>query len=75
VTLLGLIVRKVIGGAVVIEVLFAIPGMGRFLVDSVVFKDSDAILGIVVVLAVGVVMINTLIEISYAFLDPRIRQA
>lgn len=74
-TNIGLQVAGLIGGAFVVEVLFAIPGMGRLLIDSVGLGDYNTVAAIVALVSVGYVLINTLIDVLYAVIDPRIRVA
>lgn len=63
----------IISGAVVVEVIFAIPGMGRLLVDTVSGRDYPVILGIVVIVATLKIVSNILADILYAIVDPRIK--
>jgi len=73
VTLLGLILRAMIGGTVIIETIFALPGLGRLVLESALNRDYPLIVGVMLFLAVIVLLINLLIDISYGWLDPRIR--
>jgi peptide/nickel transport system permease protein len=73
VTLLGLGVGLVFGGSVLIEQVFAIPGIGRLLVTSVFQQDYVVVQSGVLVISFIVIMSNLLVDISYAWLDPRIR--
>jgi len=73
VTVMGLQVRFIFGGAVLVEQVFAIPGMGRLLVDATFGKDYLVVQGAVLVIAVVVVLVNLLVDISYGWLDPRVR--
>lgn len=73
VTIIGLQFGTLIGGAVLTETVFAWPGIGRLLVDSIGFRDYPVIQGTVLVIAVGFVLTNLLIDILYAYLDPRIQ--
>jgi len=73
VTVMGLQVRFIFGGAVLVERVFAIPGMGRLLVDAVIGKDFLVVQGCVLVIGIIVVMVNLLVDISYGWLDPRVR--
>jgi ABC-type dipeptide/oligopeptide/nickel transport system permease component len=63
----------VLAGAVVIETVFAIPGMGRMLVSAVNARDFPAVQAIILVVAVTVVLMNLVTDLAYAALDPRIR--
>ena len=73
VTLLGLQVRILLGGSVLVETVFNIPGMGRLLVDSAFNKDFFILQSGVLILGVIVCAANLLVDISYGWLDPRIR--
>lgn len=57
----------------VVETVFSIPGIGRFVVDSVSNRDYPAIQGAVLVLAVTFVLVNTLVDLLYAAVDPRVK--
>jgi len=73
ITVLGLQVAAIAGGAVVIEWVFGIPGMGQFLVDAIVQRDYPVIQGINLMIVMIIVVSNLLVDLTYAFLDPRIR--
>lgn len=73
ITLLGLQIAFLIGGSVIMESVFAIPGVGRLLLNSIANRDYPVIQGVVVVIGVFVIVTNLLIDLSYAWLDPRIR--
>jgi len=73
VTLLGIILRYVIGGSVVIEIVFNIPGIGRLAVDSAVSQDYPVVQAIILLIATIVIVINLTIDLFYGWLDPRIR--
>jgi peptide/nickel transport system permease protein len=72
VTLIGLQAGTMLGGSVVVESVFALPGLGRLAYESVVQRDLNTLLGIVFVSALLVITINFLVDILYARLDPRI---
>jgi peptide/nickel transport system permease protein len=74
VTVIGLHVPVVLGGAVIIEQIFVISGMGQLLLDSVSQRDYPLITGIFLVVGVGITLINLLVDLSYGLLDPKIRQ-
>jgi peptide/nickel transport system permease protein len=63
------------GGLVVVETVFTIPGIGRFLVDAIIHRDYPSIQALVFVFSLFVVVVNLLVDITYAILDPRIRYA
>jgi peptide/nickel transport system permease protein len=73
VTVIGIGVALLIGGVVVTESVFNIPGLGRLTVDAILRRDYPIIQGIIFVFAGVYVLVNLLIDISYTFLDPRIR--
>jgi len=72
-TVIGLGVALLISGVVVIEITFNIPGIGRLVVDAILKRDYPVIQGVILLFSVAYVVINLLIDIGYAFLDPRIR--
>jgi peptide/nickel transport system permease protein len=63
------------GGLVVVGTVFTIPGIGRYLVDAIIHRDYPSIQALVFVFSVFVVVVNLLVDIAYALLDPRIRYA
>ena len=71
-TVLGIQTGYLLGGAVIIEVIFAMPGIGRYAIDSISFRDYPVLQGTVLFLTGIVVMINLLVDILYAYMDPRI---
>lgn len=73
VTVVGLQFGYMLGGAVLVEVVFAWPGLGRFLVQAIASRDYPAVQGTVLLLAAGYVLINLTVDTLYAVLDPRIR--
>ena len=74
ITLAGVSLGRLIGGTVVIEQVFAINGMGRTIVGNITAHDFPVVQAGVLVIATAYVIINALVDISYAFLDPRIRR-
>ena len=74
VTVAGLIFGELLGGAIITETIFAWPGMGKYVVDSVSFLDFPAIMGFTMVVSLGYVLINLLIDLLYRVLDPQIRE-
>ena len=72
VTLIGLQAGTMLGGAVVVESVFALPGLGRLAYESVVQRDLNTLLGIVFVSALLVIAVNFVVDLLYARLDPRI---
>jgi len=72
-TIIGIGVALLIGGVVVTETVFAIPGLGRLTVDAILRRDYPIIQGIILIFSGIYVLINLLVDLSYAVLDPRIR--
>ncbi len=75
VTVAGLNMGRLIGGTLIIEVIFALNGIGKYVVDGILGRDYIPVQGGVVVIAVGYVLINFGVDMLYAVLDPRIRHA
>jgi peptide/nickel transport system permease protein len=75
ITLLGLSVPGLIGGSVIFESIFAIPGMGKLFYDGVMMRDYPLIMGILVIGAFLTLLGNLLADVGYALADPRIRQS
>ncbi|GHV34767.1 peptide ABC transporter permease [Synergistales bacterium] len=73
ITVIGLNFGVLLGGSVLTESIFSWPGVGRFVVESISFKDTPAILGCVVTLAILFTLVNLIVDLLYAFLDPRIK--
>jgi peptide/nickel transport system permease protein len=73
VTVIGIGIALLIGGVVVTESVFAIPGLGRLTVDAVLARDFPTIQGVILLFSVVYVVINLLVDLSYVFFDPRIR--
>jgi peptide/nickel transport system permease protein len=73
VTILGLQVGALMGGAVVTEQIFVVPGFGRLIVEAVFTRDYPLVQGVVLITASAYVLINLLVDISYSLLNPRIR--
>jgi peptide/nickel transport system permease protein len=73
VTLAGMGVPMIVGGAVLIETVFNIPGMGRLAVTSVLNQDYPYVQGIVLIVSAAVLTVNFIVELAYGWLDPRIR--
>ena len=73
VTVVGLQLSTLIGGTVIMESIFVLPGMGKFLLDAITWRDYPVIQGINLFLATGVIVLNLVIDVVYGYLDPRIR--
>jgi peptide/nickel transport system permease protein len=72
-TLQGEVFRNIVAGSVVVETVFVIPGMARLLVNGMLSQDYPVVQGVILVVAIAVVMANLLVDIMYAWLDPRIQ--
>lgn len=75
ITLIGIQARRLIGSTVVIETIFAIPGLGRLTIDALLNRDYPQLQGCILFIALAVVLINLLVDLSYAWFDPRIHYA
>ncbi len=73
VTVLGINIGYLIGGTVIIESIFAIPGIGQLMINSIFQRDFPVVQGVTLVFGVLVVLVNLLADLSYAALDPRVR--
>jgi peptide/nickel transport system permease protein len=72
-TVMGLQLGGLLGGAVVTEQIFSIPGFGRLVVDAVLTRDFPVLQGVVLIAAISVFLVNLLVDVLYALVDPRIR--
>jgi ABC-type dipeptide/oligopeptide/nickel transport system permease component len=73
-SVLGVSLSRLFGGAVVTETIFALPGVGILLVDSILSRDFPVVQGVIVVVTVGVFLTNLLVEVGYGVVDPRVRR-
>ena len=73
VTVIGLSLGSLLGGAVLTETIFGLSGLGRTLYDAITARDYGVVQTFTVVIAVFFVALNLLVDLSYAYLDPRIR--
>jgi len=73
VTVLGLQLGTLIGGAVITEYVFALPGVGRLVVDAVFARDYPLVQGVVLLIAIGFILSNLAVDLLYGWIDPRIR--
>ncbi len=73
VTIIGLQSGRLLGGAVLIETIFSLPGLGRLAADSILFRDYPMLEGVVFILALAVMLASLATDVAYAVLDPRIR--
>ncbi len=74
VTLIGLQAPLLIGGAVILEQIFVVPGMGLLLLEAVFQRDYPIVTGVFLVVGVAILIINLLVDLTYGFLDPKVRQ-
>lgn len=72
VTVFGMDFGRLLGGAVIVETVFAWPGMGRLLIDAIMARDIYVVQGTVLVFAAVVVIINLMVDLVYGVLDPRV---
>lgn len=73
VTILGLILTEILGGSIIIENIFSIPGVGKLIMTAIILRDFPLIQGLSLYLAIISVTINFIVEILYSFIDPRIK--
>jgi peptide/nickel transport system permease protein len=73
VTVIGITMAILIGGAVVTEIVFNIPGLGRLVISAILRRDYPVVQGVVLVTAVAYVLINLVVDVVYGLIDPRIR--
>ena len=73
ITVIGITTAILIGGAVVTEIVFNIPGLGRLVISAILRRDYPVVQGVVLVTAAAYVLINLVVDLLYAFIDPRIR--
>ena len=72
-SVLGVSISRLFGGAVVTETIFALPGVGVLLVDSILGRDFPVVQGVIIVVTVSVFLTNFLVELAYGIVDPRVR--
>lgn len=73
ITVVGLQFGQLLGGAILTETIFAWPGIGRLLVDSIASRDYSTVQGVVLLFAIALIVVNLLTDIIYSYVDPRIR--
>ena len=69
----GINIGRLIGGAIIVKSIFALPGIGRLLLNSIYTRDLVILQGVVLFVAIGYVLINFIVDMLYVVLDPRIR--
>ena len=74
ITLLGLSLGNLLGGAAVVEMVFSWPGLGRLAIEAITYRDFQLLQGVVIWIALMYMLINLLVDISYNYLDPRLRK-
>ena len=72
-TVVGIQLPYLIGGAVIIEQIFSLPGIGRFMLESIADREYTIVSGINLLTATAAVLVNLVIDLSYAYADPRVR--
>jgi len=73
VTIVGIQIAEIAGGTVIMETIFGLPGMGRFLIDAIFQRDYPVVQGVILLIASIIVFVNLLVDMTYGYLDPRIR--
>ncbi len=73
VTIAGLQFGFLLGGSVVVETVFSIPGMGRLLIDSIAFRDYPVVQAVILLFSLEFILVNLLVDILYKALNPKIR--
>lgn len=74
ITLLGLSLGSLLGGAAVVETVFSWPGLGRLAIEAITYRDFQLVQGVVIWIALMYMVINLVVDLSYNFLDPRLRK-
>jgi peptide/nickel transport system permease protein len=74
VTLFGINAGGIFGGALIVELIFGIPGIGSLFVESIFREDFPVVLALVMILTAGFVVMNFVVDILYSIIDPRVRQ-
>jgi len=72
-TVLGIVVGQLLSGSIIIEVVFALPGLGRLAVDSILFRELVVVQGVVLLVATVTVFINLAVDLGYGLIDPRVK--
>lgn len=75
ITLLGLSLGSLLGGVAVIEMVFSWPGLGRLAIEAITYRDFQLVQGVVIWIALMYMVINLVVDLSYNYLDPRLRKA
>ena len=72
VSMMGLQVPTLIGGTVIVEEIFCLPGMGRLIINALLSRDKFLVCGVVFVFAIVLIFLNLLVDLTYGYLNPRI---
>jgi ABC-type dipeptide/oligopeptide/nickel transport system permease component len=73
VTVVGVEFGRLLGGAVVTETIFGLPGVGRLVIDAILGRDYSVVQGVVLFMTAAAVLSSLIVDVAYAYLDPRIR--
>lgn len=73
VTVVGLYIGQLLGGAILVETVFARQGVGKLLMDAILARDYPQVQGTVLIFGCAVILVNVIVDIVYRFLDPRIK--
>jgi peptide/nickel transport system permease protein len=73
VTTSGLLIASLLGGLLITETIFSIPGFGKLMIDSVFRRDFTTVQGSILIVAVFVIIVNIIVDVLYTFIDPRIK--
>jgi peptide/nickel transport system permease protein len=73
ITIIGLQVGTAVGGTIILESIFNMPGIGRYFVSAILQRDYPSVQGVVLVLAIIIVFVNLVVDVLYGVLDPRVR--
>jgi peptide/nickel transport system permease protein len=75
VTLFGIDLGYLLGGAIIVEQVFNLPGVGQLSIESLFTNDFPAVMGVTVLASLFIILANLVVDVLYAFLDPRVRYA
>jgi peptide/nickel transport system permease protein len=75
ITLCGTNMTSLLGGSVIIENIYGLPGLGNYLIMAIMVKDFPVILGFVFLFALFIILVNLLVDLTYTLIDPRVRMA
>ena len=72
ITIIGMGVPTLVGGTVIVEDIFSLPGLGRLIMDATETRDYTVVTGVILFFGVGLIVINLVVDLTYGFVDPRI---